>query len=63
MHDLDETIRERRSVQGFLSDRPVPRHVICEALELAQRAPSNCNVQPGERSSRRELAVIDCAAH
>ena len=46
MHDLDETIRERRSVRGFVPHRPVPRNVICEALELAQRAPSNCNVQP-----------------
>jgi nitroreductase len=46
MHDLDRTIRERRSVRGFLTDRLVPRHLICEALELAQRAPSNCNVQP-----------------
>ena len=46
MHDLDETIRERRSVRGFVRDRLIPRHVICEALELAQRAPSNCNVQP-----------------
>jgi nitroreductase len=46
MHDLDETIRERRSVRGFLPDRPVPREIIREALELAQRAPSNCNVQP-----------------
>jgi nitroreductase len=46
MHDLDKTIRERRSVRGFVPDRPVPRDVICEALELAQRAPSNCNVQP-----------------
>lgn len=46
MHDLDATIRARRSVRGFLTDRPVPRAVLREALELAQRAPSNCNVQP-----------------
>ncbi|HEY4313195.1 MAG TPA: nitroreductase [Pirellulales bacterium] len=39
-------IRERRSVRGFFADRPVPRQVLDEALELAQRAPSNCNVQP-----------------
>jgi nitroreductase len=38
MFDLDETIRERRSVRGFLPGRLVPRQVICEALELAQRA-------------------------
>lgn len=45
MYDLDETIRSRRSVRGFLS-KPVPRETIEEVLELAQRAPSNCNVQP-----------------
>jgi len=46
MPDLDDTIRDRRSVRGFHADRPVPRDVLREALELAQRAPSNCNVQP-----------------
>lgn len=45
MYDLDAAIRERRSVRGFLS-KPVPRETIEEVLELAQRAPSNCNVQP-----------------
>ncbi len=44
--DLDETIRNRRSVRGFVPDRPVPREILRECLELAQRAPSNCNVQP-----------------
>ncbi len=46
MYDLDQTIRQRRSVRGFLPDRPVPREILLEALELAQTAPSNCNVQP-----------------
>jgi nitroreductase len=46
MPDLDEIIRGRRSVRGFLSERPVPRDTLCEVLELAQKAPSNCNVQP-----------------
>lgn len=46
MYDLDETIRQRRSVRGFLPDRLVPLATIREALELAQRSPSNCNVQP-----------------
>ena len=45
MYDLDETIRQRRSVRGFL-DKPVPQDVLDDVLELAQRAPSNCNVQP-----------------
>lgn len=45
MADFDETVRARRCVRGFKSER-VPEEVIREALELAQRAPSNCNVQP-----------------
>ena len=46
MYDLDATIRTRRSVRGFHPDRPVSEDTLREALELAQRAPSNCNVQP-----------------
>ncbi len=45
MYDLDQTIRERRSVRGFLP-RPVPRDLLEEVLGVAQHAPSNCNVQP-----------------
>lgn len=45
MYDLDEVIRQRRSVRGFL-DKPVPPELLQEALELANRTPSNCNVQP-----------------
>jgi nitroreductase len=44
--DIDETIRERRSIRMFLRDKPVPREIIDEALELAIRAPSNSNTQP-----------------
>jgi len=46
MQDFDQIIRDRRSVRGFHADRRVPRDALCEVLELAQRAPSNCNVQP-----------------
>ena len=45
MYDLDQSIRERRSVRGFLP-KPVPRDVLEQVLGLAQHAPSNCNVQP-----------------
>jgi nitroreductase len=45
MFDLDETIRTRRSVRGFLP-KPVPEESLRECLALAQHAPSNCNVQP-----------------
>lgn len=42
---LDEAIRRRRSVRGFLPDE-VPEATLREVFELAQCAPSNCNVQP-----------------
>lgn len=42
---LVEAIHCRRSVRGFL-DRPVPEEVLQRVFELAQQAPSNCNVQP-----------------
>ena len=46
MADLDEVITSRRSVRGFRRDREVPREVLLQTFELAQHAPSNCNVQP-----------------
>ncbi|MBX3413231.1 MAG: nitroreductase family protein [Pirellulales bacterium] len=65
MYDLDLTIRERRSVRGFYPDRLVPKPLLTEALELAQRAPSNCNVQPwrvfvasGPRCERLRRALV-----
>jgi nitroreductase len=45
MFDLDQAIRERHSTRMFLP-RPVPRDLVNEALALAQRAPSNSNIQP-----------------
>lgn len=42
---VDAAIRRRRSVRGFLPDE-VPEPLLREIFELAQRAPSNCNVQP-----------------
>lgn len=43
--NLEQTIRKRRSVRGFL-DKPVPGETIKRAFELAQLSPSNSNVQP-----------------
>ena len=43
--NLEEAIRGRRSVRGFLPDE-VPEGTLREIFELAQWAPSNCNVQP-----------------
>jgi nitroreductase len=68
MQDLDKTIIERRSVRGFLPE-PVPRAVLKEVLELAQRAPSNCNVQPwrvyiasGDTLQRMKTALLEAAS-
>ncbi len=68
MYDLDQTIRERRSVRGFLP-KPVPREILDEVLALAQRAPSNCNVQPwrvyvasGETLKRLRTALVDAVS-
>lgn len=46
MHDLEDTIRGRRSARLFLREKPVPAHLVAESLELAVRAPSNSNIQP-----------------
>ncbi|HBJ92790.1 MAG TPA: nitroreductase, partial [Hyphomonadaceae bacterium] len=43
--EYDEVINGRRSIRGYL-DKPVPKEVIKEVLELAIRAPSSMNTQP-----------------
>jgi len=65
MYDLDKAIVERRSVRGYLPGS-VPRHTLEEVLTLAQRAPSNCNVQPwrvyiasGETLERLREELVD----
>ena len=62
---VDEAIRRRRSVRGFLPDE-VPEATLREVFELAQWAPSNCNVQPwtphvvsGEALTRLREALVD----
>ncbi len=42
---LTEAVRQRRSVRGYL-DKEVPQEVLESIFTLAQRAPSNCNIQP-----------------
>jgi len=44
-HSLAEALHSRRSVRGFL-DKPVPDDTLTQIFELAQLAPSNCNIQP-----------------
>lgn len=41
----DDVVLGRRSIRGF-ADKPVPRELIREVLELAMRAPSSLNTQP-----------------
>ncbi len=45
--DLLETIRKRKTTRGFKTD-PVPREILQEIVERAQRAPSWGNTQPWE---------------
>ncbi len=68
MYDLDDAIRQRRSIRMFLPDRQVPRELIDEALDLAIRAPSNSNVQPwhvvfasGAARDRLVAALLEAA--
>lgn len=42
---FEDCLRQRRSVRGYLST-PVPDVTLQAVFELAQLAPSNCNVQP-----------------
>ena len=66
MYDLEQAINERRSTRMFLPDKPVPRELVDEALELAIRAPSNSNIQPwhlvlvsGPARDRLVAALLD----
>lgn len=69
MTEFDDVVRERRSTRLFLRDKPVPRELITEAVELAMRAPSNSNIQPwrlfvasGPRRDRLVEALLEQAA-
>ena len=42
---LTDAIEQRRSVRGYL-DKEVPQDTLESIFTLAQRAPSNCNIQP-----------------
>lgn len=42
---LAEAIKSRRSVRGYL-DKEIPQETLESIFTLAQRAPSNCNIQP-----------------
>ena len=46
MSDLEDAVRERRSIRRFIADKPVPRELVDEAMKLAVQAPSSSNLQP-----------------
>lgn len=65
---VDAAIASRFSCRAFLRDRPVPRPLIEEILQVAARAPSGTNTQPWnvyvlQGASRDELVRKVCAAH
>ena len=45
---VDEAIVGRQSTRAFLRDRPVSRRTIKKILQIAGRAPSGSNIQPGK---------------
>ena len=53
---LVDAIRSRRSVRGYLPD-PVPDDVLRQVFELAQWAPSNCNVYVASGALRDRLST------
>ncbi|MHC5537250.1 nitroreductase [Singulisphaera rosea] len=65
MFDLELAIRERHSTRLF-TNQPVPRELVEEALDLAQHAPSNSDIQPwhmvfasGEPRDRLVKALVE----
>lgn len=42
---FEDVVRNRHSIRGFL-DKSVPQETLDAVFELAQWAPSNCNIQP-----------------
>ncbi len=43
--EFDDVVRTRRSIRGY-QDKPVPKALIREILEIAMRAPTSLNSQP-----------------
>ncbi|MDP2140719.1 MAG: nitroreductase [Gammaproteobacteria bacterium] len=62
---LVDAIYTRRSVRGYLS-KEVPAELLARIFEIAQKAPSNCNVQPwkayvasGDLKKRLSAQMVD----
>ena len=65
---VDAAIASRFSCRAFLRDKPVPRAIIEDILQVARRAPSGTNTQPWkvyvlQDASRDSLVDKVCAAH
>ena len=43
--EYEDVVRSRRSIRGYL-DKPVPKALVREILEIAMRAPTSLNTQP-----------------
>ena len=43
--DYDQVVNGRRSIRGYL-DKPVPKALVREVLQMAMRAPTSYNTQP-----------------
>ena len=66
--NLIDAIYTRRSVRGYL-DKEVPQETLNRIFEIAQQAPSNCNVQPwnvyvasGELKDRLRKEMVEKTA-
>lgn len=65
---VEAAIASRFSCRAFLRDKPVPRPLIEQLLQVASRAPSGTNTQPWrvyvlQGASRDALSDKVCAAH
>jgi len=65
MSDLKALVESRRSIRAFKQEA-VPPETIRRAFEVAQRSPSNCNVQPwrvwvasGDARNRLTRSLVD----
>jgi nitroreductase len=63
--NMSDLLKQRHSCRAFL-DKPVPTETLEQIFELAQRAPSNCNVQPwqtlvvsGEQKDALSQALVN----
>ena len=63
--NMSYLLNQRHSCRAFL-DKPVPTETLEQIFELAQRAPSNCNVQPwqtlvvsGEQKDALSQALVN----